>query len=346
MPRVALAFNLARPDLVDGRPLDVVAELDTEPTIAALVAALETGGHEVVRVEADENLWANLQAARPDVVFNVAEGIGGESRESVVPAICEHLGIPYTGSTVLTTALCLDKARTKEILVQYALDTPPWRVVSEPRAPVMGLRFPLIVKLLHEGSSMGLAPESVVDDGEALRDRIAYAVATYRQPVLVEEFIEGREFTVGLVGNDEPALLPIVETVFPHPRGVNLFDPDPPLLAMVAGRYLVAPPARPVHRAVCPALLDEELAERVRDTALRAFRALGCRDWCRIDMRLGSDGRLYVLELNPIAGLDPSYLLPRAAAAAGWSYPRLINAILDACLARMAPRSHVSRPSG
>jgi len=332
--RVALVFNLVHPEMLKGRPLDAVAELDTEPTIAAIEAALRSRGHAVLRIEADEALHEALRRSRPDIVFNIAEGIGGESRESHVPAICEFLGIPYTGSGVLTTALCLDKPRTKEILAHHGLATPAYRVVTRPAGGSAGLRFPLIVKLAHEGSSMGLTPESVVDDAASLDRQIARLVETYHGPVLVEEFISGREFTVGVLGNEELSILPIVEIVFSHPRGINLFQPDDALLEMLADARKERPQYPRLHEAVCPALVDAALADRIRDTAARAYRALDCRDWCRMEMRLGQDGALYVLELNPIAGIDPTYLLPRAAAAAGWSFADLINRILDLALAR------------
>jgi D-alanine-D-alanine ligase-like ATP-grasp enzyme len=332
--RVALVFNLIRPEMLAGRPLDSVAELDTEPTIAAIEAALREGGHEVLRMEAAADLYPRLRDEQPDMVFNIAEGVRGESRESQVPAICEFLGISYTGSDVLTTALCLDKARAKEVLAHYGLATPAYRVMAQPEFGTVDLRFPLIVKLLHEGSSMGLTPDSVVDDMVGLRRQITRLVATYGQQALVEEFIPGREFTVGVLGNETLTVLPIVEVVFSHPRGINLYQPDDPLLAMLDDAAVGWPLNPKLHEALCPAVLDEGIAQRIRETAERAYRALGCRDWCRMEMRLGSDDKLYVLELNPIAGIDPSYLLPRAAAAAGWSYSRLINEILDLALAR------------
>jgi D-alanine-D-alanine ligase-like ATP-grasp enzyme len=341
MSRVALVFNLVRPEMVRGRPLDAVAELDTEPTIAAVETALHEGGHEVVRIEADAELYHELRTAKPDIVFNIAEGVRGESRESQVPAICEFLGIPYTGSGVLTTALCLDKARTKQVLAQHGLVTPAYRVATQPLVDTTALRFPLIVKLLHEGSSMGLTPDSVVDDIEALNRQIHRLVSTYGQPALVEEFISGREFTVGVLGNAALTVLPIVEIEFLQPYGINLFQPDDPLLDKLdTDQPLLVNPK--LHEARCPALLDARLERRIRETAERAYRALDCRDWCRMEMRLGADDRLYLLELNPIAGIDPTYLLPRAAAAAGWSYARLINEILDHALERTRNRPRVA----
>ena len=342
MARVALVCNLIRPEMLRGARLDSVAELDSEETLLAVEAALREGGHEVRRVEADADVASRLRGAPVDVVFNIAEGVsggrgvgGGESRESLVPAVCELLGLPYTGSGVLSTALCLDKPRTKQILAWEGIPTPAFQVFDRPDELLhAALRFPLIAKLAREGSSMGLSAESIVDAVPALRRRLAHLLEGYRQPVMVEEFIEGREFTVGVLGNTAPEVLPVIEVVFDHPRGINLFDPDEPVRLMAHATGTALPPPGGGHRSLCPAPIDEALAGRIAELARRAFHALGCRDWCRIDFRMDVRGKLYVLELNPIAGIDPSYLLPRAAAAAGLSYAALVNRILDEALAR------------
>lgn len=345
MPLVALVCNLIRPAMLGQGPLDRVAELDTEETILAVEAALREGGHAVCRIDADRCLAASLQDAAPDIVFNIAEGVsqphgigGGASRESLVPAVCELLGLRYTGSGVLTTALCLDKPRTKQILACRGIATPAFQVFDQPdQALSPALRFPMIAKLAREGSSMGLSDASVVDQEDALRRLLVQLVATYRQPVLVEEFITGREFTVGVLGNARLEVLPIVEVVFDHPRGINLFDPDDPLRLLVQATGVALPPAGGGHHSVCPAQIPDALAQQIADLARRAFRALDCNDWCRIDLRMDSAGNLYVLELNPIAGIDPSYLLPRAAAAAGLTYAALVNRIVGEALARPGP---------
>jgi D-alanine-D-alanine ligase len=335
MARVALVHNLIRPAMLRDGPLDCIAEYDSEDTISALSAALRTGGHEVIPVEADESIVERLKVVQPRVVFNVAEGIRGESRESHAPAVCEMLGLPYTGSGPLTLALCLNKSRAKEILAYYCIPTPSFQVfhsLEEQLDP--GLRFPLIVKLLHEGSSMGLSENSIVDDEVALKRQVGYLLEIYRQPTIVEVFIEGREFTVGVLGNETPRTLPIIELVFDRPRGIVLFVPDDPVKPLIWRERNADLQFSQHHRAVCPADVSEELACRIEQTALRAFRALGCRDWCRMEMRLGDDGTLYVLELNPIAGIDPSYWLPRAAQAAGLSYEAFVNEILGYALER------------
>ncbi|MDX9953154.1 MAG: D-alanine--D-alanine ligase [Anaerolineae bacterium] len=331
MARVALVYNLIHLERLGSRPLDMLAEYDSEETIAALRTALEAGGHEVLPLEADETIMEQLCETQPEIVFNIAEGLRGESREAHVPAICEMLGIPYTGSGPLSLATCLNKARTKEVLLHHGIPTARFQVLASAEAPLSeDLHYPLIVKLLHEGSSMGLSEASVVDDEAALRAQCAYLIETYGEPVLVEEFIEGREFTIGLLGNDPPEVLPIIEVIFDSPRGIVLFEVDPEVAVKMDSAQIDYSqlPYLP-HHSKCPAPVDAELQARIEAQAARTFTVLGCRDWGRMEMRLGPDGELYVLELNPIAGIDPSYWLPWAAEVAGYSYADFVNAILD-----------------
>ena len=232
---------------------------------------------DAVLLEADEAFGERLARARPDLVFNVAEGrIGAESRESYVPAVCEALAVPYTGSGPLTLALALDKARTKEVLAWRGIATASWQVFASPDEPLApALRFPLIVKLLHEGSSMGLEPASVVDDECALRAQVARLIAAYREPALVEEFIAGREFSLGLIGNfgaGAPRMMPMIEIVHTKPRSVVLFDPLPPVIdALIApGRphsevVVYRDAARYTYEPVCPAPVDAGIERRLRD---------------------------------------------------------------------------------
>lgn len=336
MVTVALVYNLIHPETLRHAPLDALAEYDDTTTIQAIHTALTSAGHHVIDIEADEAIAERLRSVRPDIVFNIAEGLRGESRESHVPAICEMLGLAYTGSTPLTLALCLNKARTKEILLHYGIPTPRFVVLNDPLAELsVPLRYPLIVKLLQEGSSMGLSERSIVDDEAALRAQVAALFRCYHEPLLVEEFIQGREFTVGVLGNGTLYTLPITEVVFQDPRGIVLFAPDAAMVALYREQGIdVAALPQAHHRSVCPAQVPPTLQARIEQTALRAFRALGCRDWGRVDMRLALDGELYVLELNPIAGIAPGYWLPRSAEVAGLSYADFINEILTQALLR------------
>jgi D-alanine-D-alanine ligase-like ATP-grasp enzyme len=336
MARVILAYNLIKPEMLRQGPLDRTAELDSEDTIAALVAALEAGRHQVIPLDVGEDICSRLCAEHPDVVFNIAEGLRGESREAQLPALCEMFGIPYTGSGVLTLATCLNKARTKEIIAHHGIETAPFQVMQAPDEPLDArLHFPLIVKLMHEGSSMGLSENSIVDDALALRCQAEIVWEQYRGPLLIEEFIEGREFTVGVLGNESPVVLPIAEYVFHQSRGIMLFIPDDPVLeALVRERDGAVPHFEAKYTFVCPAAVTPALRTQIEVTALATYKVLGLRDWGRMEMRLGLDGQLYVLEVNPIAGIDPTYALPKQAYAAGMSYADLVNGILHHAMAR------------
>ena len=343
------------------KPLDKTAELDCTQTISALSDAIACLGHDVELIEADEHAYETLRASGVALVFNIAEGIRGEDRESQIPAMLEMLGIPYTGSGPLTLALCLNKARTKETLSWYGVPTPAFQVWTHPHETLSDtLVYPLIVKLLHEGSSMGLSYDSVVESDQALRRQVRYLRETYGQPALVEQFIEGREFTVPVTGNSPPRALPAIEVLFQGPQPITLYQPDDAVIRMLArtqGKRLVAcedvklsedrrfallktdagteleVPVS-LSRSICPAKMSDSLAEAIKGTALKAYQALDCRDWCRIDMRVGVDQVPQVLELNPIAGIDTSYWFPRSAKAAGMTYPELIGSVIDAARQR------------
>ena len=359
--RIGLVYNGITPDMLLQEPLDRTAELDCRQTIVALRDAILGLGHDVVPIEADEDAYERLRGSGVGLVFNIAEGVRGEDREAQIPAMLEMLGIPYAGSGPLTLALCLNKARTKEILSCHGVPTPAFQVWTHSEEALSDcLAYPLIVKLLHEGSSMGLSYDSVVESEQALRRRVRYLRETYDQPALVEQFIDGREFTVPVTGNSPPQALPAIEVVFRGPRPITLFQPDDAVIRMLArargDRLVACEPVRlsddrrfallqteagremevPVtlSQSICPAPMSRSLAESVRATALKAYRALECRDWCRIDMRVGADQVPQVLELNPIAGIDSSYWFPRSAMAAGMTYAELIGVIIDAARQR------------
>jgi D-alanine-D-alanine ligase-like ATP-grasp enzyme len=341
MAKVGLAYNLFQPDYLQELPIDRIAELDSGKTIQAMADALKSGGHEVILLEADESFADKLKAAHPEIVFNIAEGMQEDSRESEVPAMCEFFGIPYTGSGILTLSICLNKAITNEVLSYNNILVPPSQVFQT-RDDVLELNteFPLIVKLLHEGSSMGLSEKSVVENEKALRSQVDFIISTYHEPVLVQKFIIGREFTVGILGNRNPFPLPITEVTFQDPYGIVTFNPDDevlPVIERVRGeQFLKDFKSRIIpHQSACPAEVSPELAERINQTALKVFKVLECRDWCRVDFRLGTDDNLYVLELNPIAGIAPGDWLPNSAKVVNLNYDGFINKILDIALERI-----------
>jgi D-alanine-D-alanine ligase len=331
--KVGLTFNMKRCDAEDaqeppGSPLkDEQAEWDAPETIAAVQSALEER-HEVVLIDAGADAYDALQKARPDIVFNIAEGASGPCREGYIPSILEHLKIPYTASDPLTLNICLDKSRTKEILAYYGLPTSRFRVVSDDNFSFNSLHYPLMVKPLYEGSSIGIRDDSLVRTRQEMRERVLWLLRQYHEPALVEEFLPGREFTVAIIGNgSEARVLPVVEILFDSlPQGVN------PIYSYEA-KWIWDQSSNPLKIFECPAALSAELRADIESACLRAYSILRCRDWCRVDVRLDAAGRPHILELNPLPGILPrpedNSCFPKAARAAGMSYSQLINAVLD-----------------
>lgn len=324
-------------DSSPGSPLsrlnDTYAEWDTEETIHAVRDAIAER-YSVLMVEADEGAFEKLVKNRPFFAFNIAEGLHGRSREAHMPAILEMLGIPYLASDPLTLTVCLDKARTKEILSYHRIPTAPFTVIHSMEEFEDALvRFPSMVKPLHEGSSKGIYNSCVVRDTGELEREVRAVLDSYRQPALVEEFLPGREFTVGILGNGTAArVLPIVEIKFDAlPRGVN------PIYSYEA-KWIWDTTDRPLEIFECPAQLTPGLNEAIETVCMSAYRVLGCRDWSRIDVRLDGNGRPNILEVNPLPGILPrpedNSCLPKAARAAGMNYNQLINTVLDIAMDR------------
>jgi D-alanine-D-alanine ligase len=331
--RVGLAFNMKQAEAEDGQEppgsfyADSQAEWDAPETIAAVQDALEER-HEVIRIDAAGDPYTALQEARPDIVFNMAEGVSGPGREGFIPSILEHLKIPYTASDPLTLNICLDKSRTKEILAYYGLPVSRFRVIHDNDFSFNSLHYPLMVKPLHEGSSIGIRNDSLVRTHQDMRERVLWLLNQYREPALVEEFLPGREFTVAILGNgNEARVLPIVEILFDSlPQGVN------PIYSYEA-KWIWDQSSNPLKIFECPARLSVELRAEIENACLQAYSVLRCRDWCRIDVRLDASGRPHILELNPLPGILPcpedNSCFPKAARAAGMDYSQLINSVLD-----------------
>ncbi|MBS7642334.1 ATP-grasp domain-containing protein [Candidatus Bathyarchaeota archaeon] len=330
--KVCITYNLRRPAASD-LPEDYYVEYDEEETVEAIAKALEKSGCSVVKIEADEDSYLRLRSEKPDIVFNIAEGLRGESRESHIPSILEMLGIPYTGSGPATLAICLDKALTHQVLSSYGLPSPKFQVFESVEEKLEDyLEFPLIVKPLREGSSKGIRSTSLVRDAEALRKQVSWVISTYKQPAIVEEFLPGREFTIGILGNRSPVVLPIVEILLDKlPREAS------PIYSYEA-KWLWDTPNNPLDILRCPADIPLSLESKLKDIALKTFRVLGCRDLCRIDVRLDRYGEPRIMEVNPLPGLIPNpdahSALPTAARAAGYSYDELICTILWYALER------------
>lgn len=306
---------------------DVYAEWDSFETIDAVRSALALN-HNVTLVEADDSAFEKLKYMRPDIVFNIAEGINGISREAQIPAMLDMLNIPYTGSDPLTLATCLDKARTKEILSYYNIKTPRFITASGlDDLKDLSLSFPVMIKPVGEGSSKGIFNSSFINNYKDLERAVLNNSRTYGQPSLIEEFLPGREFTVAIIGNDnEAACLPIVEINFSELPGGMV-----PIYSYEA-KWIVDRRENPLEIFTCPAKLDSVLEEKINAVVLNTYKILRCRDWSRIDVRLDADGEPNIIEVNPLPGILPdpkdNSCFPKAARAAGLDYQQMLNRVL------------------
>lgn len=324
--KVGITYNLRkdyswREDL----PIDSYEEFDSEETVDAICEVLESEGHEVLKLGGGIGLLDRLRASPPDIVFNIAEGIGGRNREAHIPALLEFLNIPYTGSDPLTLSLTLDKSMAKKVVRSEGIPTPLFKKVDTMEdLQGLDLRFPLFVKLCYEGSSKGVRLDSKIPDAALLKEKVKWLLETYGPPVLVEEFVSGPEFTVGILGNSNPTVLGVMQIE------VIGKAPDEAIYSLEVKREWEAK-----VRYHCPPPIPPELKTRIEEVALGAYRALECRDVSRVDIRVGSDGVPYFLEINPLPGLSPVYGdLPIMAGRMGWEYRQLVQAIFHHALER------------
>jgi D-alanine-D-alanine ligase len=331
--KVTLTYNLKKDE--KGRPEDFCSEYDAPETIEAIKGALEAKGHDVSLLEVTSvDLLSYFKKHSVDFVFNIAEGTRSSCRESEIPALLSLLNIPHTGSSYLSLALALNKATTKKILKYEDIPTPEFQLFKKGSEELRkDLRFPLIVKPNREGSSKGISLSSVVKNERELIAEIRRLIRNYRCEVLVEEFIDGREVTVGILENGKVTILPILEIDFSTCKKSGEFFYSWRMKEFQGNSDLGLTPT--FH---CPARLSDIARKDIERIAVRAHRALGCRDISRTDIRLDQDGVPYVLEVNPLPGLDPvESIFPKMARAAGLDYPDLIEAILlNASERRMA----------
>ena len=353
--RIAVLANLKKnAPHWEGMPDDQWDDLDSPRTADAIVAALRSGGHQAEFIEASihppYNIIERLREYKPDLCFNLSESHFGDGRESQIPGILEMLRIPYTGSKVLTLALALDKPMTKRILSYHGLPTPEFQVFDRADAPLAGLlldergelRFPMFVKPSREGTSMGISAECIVRSVAELREQVGKQIGLYQQPILVERYIQGREITIGMVGNLDPVQdrlgreggesdqLPVGLTFLP-PMEIDLTHFAPSEDHLYTNR-IKTEWAETLDIYLCPAQIEPALEHRLKVLAGNVFRVLDVKDVSRVDFRIDAQNghQPYILEINPLPGLNPDLSdLWLQARAAGWTYEKLINLIVD-----------------
>lgn len=328
--KVALTFNLKKEDR--SKPADYFSEFDSKVTIDAIAGALASRGHNVDLVDVETSDIFSYFKRRPvDIVFNIAEGKHGKFRESEIPAILDYLNIPYTGSSTFSLALALNKALTKKILKAEGIPTPNFQLFTKGTEDLSpDLNFPLIVKPNCEGSAKGIAKSNVVNNRDELYQKVKEILSLYRQEALAEEFIDGKELTVGILENGRASILPILEIDFSACANSGEYFYSWRMKEYQGNADLGLTP-----QFYCPARLDKGIEELVKRTALKTHQAVGCFDISRTDIRLSRDNVPYVLEINPLPGLNPKDSnFPQMAYAAGMKYDEIIEAILKSASER------------
>lgn len=351
--RVAVIANVkGETSLPQNAPPDAGAEFDRIETIEAIRSAIESDGHITRFISADSKLPYRIEEFIPDICFNIAEGISGDAREAQVPAMLEMLNVPYTASRVLANAVALDKTMTKRVWRDFGLPTAAFQEFTtgdEPLSP--RLHFPLFVKPAREGTGMGMDSDAIVYDKDQLRKRVRWVIKTYHQPALVEDFLPGREFTIGVLGRADAARFS---------RHPELYGPDGfhrfPILEVDNSSSVT--PGVYGHKAktlkvgedgvpgfLCPAEVDPHLAQKLQSLAIRGHLALGALDVSRLDIRLDAKGHPRLLEINSLPGLSPGFSdLCVIAEAEGLSYTDLILEILYLGASRFGLLQPVSAP--
>lgn len=293
-------------------------------TVLSVKEALESGGHEVSTIEADNHLLSTLEEMpTPDLLFNLSSGIAGKRSQANITGMLEMTGLPLLGSGLAAQVLGLHKEITKSLLLAHGIRTVRYQMITDEHETIReDLVYPLIVKPEHEGSGIGVTESSKVDSPEQLGRIIKEKIALHNQALLIEEYLPGREFTVGVMGNAELEILPIKEAIFAE---------DGP--QMLTNEIKLG--ARDTNGI--PANISQELKDEIKTMAAKTYRILRCQDFARVDIRLDKEGRPNVIELNTSPGLgkDFSYF-PILAEAAGYSYEDLLNRLVTIA---MEPKS-------
>lgn len=336
---VGLTYNLKRdcPNRLESE--DAAAEYESEDTVDGIAEALSQEGRHVVLLPHRPGLAARLEQERPDIVFNIAEGWFGRNRESLIPGLLELLGIPYSGSDSLALGVALDKAMAKRVVSSAGIPTPQFCKVNSPEEAMhLDLRYPVFVKPNSEGSSKGIRNSSRINNRSQLLEKVEWITTVYNQPAIIEPFLPGREFSVGLLGNGPNLrVLPIIEVC---PGGRDEADHE--------FVYSYETKSGNLEWFKCPAPVSRELQRRIAHIAIGVYNLLECKDFARVDIRLDGDGNPQFLEINPLPGLSKVSLYPLQANAGGIGFTELINTILESAWSRYydVPMEAAQRCSG
>jgi len=326
--KIGLAYDLKESvTLESGSPEDALEEYDSAATVELIARSLESHGDSVVMLGGGREFLHNIVNEPVDFVFNISEGRGNyRSREAQVPSVLEMLGIPYSGSDPQCLSICLDKPLTKTLVAAAGVSTPRFCVVTDVRQLNEVLweqySFPVIIKPAYEGSSKGIRQASLAENPDDADTLVAHLIDSYQQPMMVEEFITGEEVTVGIVGNSPPKIVGTMRVV---PRQKH-------------NRFIYSLEVKRDWQTLvdyeCPARFGEETFSAINTSSLKAFEALGCRDFARLDFRVNSDGTPFFIEINPLPGLGTHSDLYIMATKMGWEHAQLVGGILDAALQR------------
>jgi len=306
---------------------DMCEEYDSSETVELIATSLEAQGHTVTMLGGGRDFLSKILHNKVEFVFNIAEGRGTyRSREAQVPSILEMLNIPYSGSDPQCLTICLDKPLTKKLVASEGVSTPTWRVINDRQElreiDCCHFPFPAIVKPAYEGSSKGIRLTSLVEDAKQANEAIERSLDKYHQPAMMEKVILGDEVTVGITGNSPPKVLGVMRILPKQRNDYFLYTLE------VKRNYLE------LVDYECPACLEEKVLQRIQASSLKAFQALGCRDFARLDFRISAGGVPYFLEINPLPGLGTHSDLVIMAKKLGWTHRQLISAVLNAALER------------
>jgi D-alanine-D-alanine ligase len=326
------ALRVVDPATLDFTPTYPIAVATVREEMDALVRALESERFAVrcVNVKEDFRILQNALRRKPDVVFNLIEFFHDTARmESSVAALYELYQIPFTGAGPFALHLCRRKGLTKQILLANGVPTPRYRLLNRPALPRRhGLHYPLIVKPSREDASAGVTKDSVVTDYASLMEQVAKIFKQFPPPILVEEYIVGRELHVSILGNDPPEMLPIIEFDFSE-----LPSDQPRIISYDAKWNPLKEEYHQVH-TICPAKLNSRVRRKIEEISVRAFQITGCRDYARLDLRLDQKNHASVLEVNPNPDLTEGVSFMESAEKGGMKFPETLRRIVEFALAR------------